>query len=314
MRGLVVADGGLTLSESLPEPIAGTGQALVEVRAAGLNPTDADIASGAIDDLLDPRLRSSKVRTGLEFAGVVVGGGGSLQVGQSVFGYPEVVGPQKAHQELLAVDEESVAPMPANVEFDAAASLPLAAVTVVVLHRDVAPVEPRARVLVIGAAGGVGLVHMQAAKNVYGAEVTAIAGPGNEAFLASMGADRFVDYRQTRVGDLTDRFDVIVDWTTKYRFAEVEHLLAADGRFVPADPFKNADDLRAGSESAERTGRLFAACGTRAELDVVREWVESRRLRPVVDRVFDLDDHARALERLGTRAKRGRVVLRVASG
>ncbi|MEM9382782.1 MAG: NAD(P)-dependent alcohol dehydrogenase [Planctomycetota bacterium] len=306
----MVDDGGLVLSDSLARPTPGEGEVLVEVSAAGLNPTDADIASGAIDGLLDERLRSSGVRTGLEFSGVVVEGAGALGPGRAVYGYPDVMGPQKSHRELLVVDEDLVAAMPKNVDFDAAASLPLAAVTVLVLHRDVAPVAPGARVLVIGAAGGVGLVHVQAAHGVYGSEVTAVAGPGNGSFLASMGADRVVDYRRTPIADLSGRFDLVVDWTTRYRFAELAHLLADDGRFVPADPFKNAEDLREGSASAARTGRLFASRGTRAELDAVTEWVESGRVRPVVDSVFDLDDHARALERLAARAKRGRVVLR----
>ncbi len=311
MKGLVLEGTALAMSESLPKSTPGPGQVLVQVHAAGLNPSDSDIAAGVLDDLFDDSARSVPVRTGLEFAGVVVEGGASLRPGQAVYGYPDFLGTQKAHQEFVVVEEEHVGPMPANVSFVDAAGLPLAAVTVLVAHRDVALIKPGGRILVIGAAGGVGLVNVQVAKNVHRAEVTAVAGPGSREFLADLGADQVLDYRQTDLADLDERFDVVVDWTTNYRFSEVAHLLTDQGRFVPADPFKHSEDFQKGSEAATLTGKLLATKGSQADLATVAGWVEAGLLRPVVDSVFAFDDYKRAFERLGARAKRGRVVFQM---
>lgn len=79
MKGLVVEGTALAMSESLPKSTPGPGQVLVQVHAAGLNPSDSDIAAGVLDDLFDDSARSVPVRTGLEFAGVVVEGGASLR-------------------------------------------------------------------------------------------------------------------------------------------------------------------------------------------------------------------------------------------
>lgn len=311
MKGLIVEGTALTLSDSLPRPTPGPGQVLVQVHAAGLNPSDSDIAAGALDSLFSDSARSVPVRTGLEFAGVVVEGGVSVSPGQAVYGYPEFLGAQKAHQEFVVVDEDYVAPMPKHVSFVEAASLPLAAVTVLVTHRDVAPLEPGGRVLVIGAAGGVGLVHVQVAKHVHGAEVTAVAGPGSGEILTDLGADRVLDYHQTSLADLNERFDVVVDWTTHYRFSEISHLLTDPGRFVPADPFKNSEDFQEGSAAAASTGKLLAVQGSQADLATVTRWVDAGLLKPVVDSVFAFDDHQQAFERLAARAKRGRVVMQM---
>ena len=311
MKALVVDEKSLALSDSLPKPTPGPGQVLVQVRAAGLNPSDPLIASGSLDSLCDKAVRSAPVRTGLEFAGVIVEGDDSLRQGQAVYGYPEFLGAQKTHQEYLVVDEDCVGPMPGGVSFVEAATLPVAAVTVLVAHRDVAPISPGNRVLVIGAAGGVGLINLQVAKRVHHAHVTAIAGAVSEELLVSMGADRVIDYRRTDLADLSERYDVIMDWTTNYRFTEIAHLLTERGRFVPADPFKNAADFEEGSEAASKTGYLLATKATRTDLATISEWVEAGVVRPIVDSVFPLDQHEQALRRLEVRAKRGRVVLQL---
>ena len=127
----------------------------------------------------------------------------------------------------------------------------------------------------------------------------------------SLGVDRVVDYHQTDLADLEGHYDVVVDWTTNYRFAEIAHLLSAHGRFVPADPLKNAGDFEEGSEAALKSGYLMATRAKRTDLMTISEWIEAGSVRPVVDSVFPIDQFEQALERLGTRAKRGRVVLQV---
>lgn len=314
MRGLIAESGSLVLSETLEAPEPRSGEVLVRVRAAGLNPTDLDITSGALDGWFEDVEGLTPVRTGLEFAGVVVEGGTTLRPAQAVYGYPEVVGPQKAHRELLAVEESAVGVMPAGLTFAEAASLPLAAVTVHVAHRDLVPVGEGSRVLVIGAAGGVGLTHVQVATRVLGAHVTAVAGAESHALLESLGADRVVDHRTTDLRSLGGRYDAIFDWSTQYRYAQIARLLADTGVFVPADPFKNAKDLVPGTEAAERTREMMVtrACGD--DLAVIGGWVEAGLLQPMVDSRFPAAGTAAAVERLGARGKRGRVVLEFEEG
>lgn len=311
MRGLTIsADRQLQYSDHLTAPIAQPGQVLIEVQASGLNPSDADIASGSLDSFFDATSLAQPVRTGLECAGVVLdtGSDSSLSVGQQVYGYPDVFGPVKTHQSVIALDPDWIAPMPTSTSVAQAASLPLAAMTSLATWRDVAQAKPGERVLIIGAAGGVGAVSVQMAKRAFDLDVTGLASATNRTAVLGMGADRVVDYHQTPLSDLSERYDVIVDWTTRYRFADIAHLLSEQGRFVPADPFQNQADFEPGTVAAEQTRYLLAAKGTRADLTTIAEWVDEGLLEPAVDSEYALTDVAAAMARLHQRHKQGRVV------
>ncbi len=310
MKGITVENHALTLVDNLRRPEPGEGEVLVRVVSTTLNPSDPDIASGLFDEFFN--FGDRRVRTGFEFSGVVARDGAGFTEGDRVYGYIDFLGGADwAHQEYLATKADCIAPMPKGMSFDEAASIPLAAQTVLEGLRDVAELKPGERLLIIGAGGGLGIIAVQIGKLLQ-AKVTAVAGPGQAEFLSSLGAHATVNYRSTPVNTLTETFDVILDLSAQYRHADIAQLLATSGRFLPADPGKNKDDFAEGSASAAATRYLLVAKGRRADLEQVTAWIEAGQLSAHVDSAFALADFERALERLRTRGKRGRIVLRVA--
>lgn len=311
MIGLITKEYKLALTDTLEMPQPSNDEVLVKVVSSTLNPTDQDIAAGHLDNFVPDDPDKPRVRTGLEFSGIVEQSNGQFAKGDKVYSYIDILDGQKTHQEYVSVVQELLAPMPESIDFDQAASVPLAAVTDLVALRDVGKLQAGERILINGAAGGLGIFAVQMAKRIYGAHVTAVAGPGQESFLTSLGADVVYNYRETPLSELDLKFDLILDVSTVLRYADISEMLTENGRFIPLDPFKNEADFAEGSESAKRTLYLFVSKGSREDLDTLTGWIESGTLVPYVDSVFKVDEIEKALERLNTRAKRGRVVIRM---
>lgn len=311
MRGLVSDQNTLTFANdvSMPPP-AEPGEVLVRVISATLNPSDPQIAAGAWDGFV-PGSDKRRVRTGFEFAGEVAASGGGFHEGDRVYGYVDILGAREwAHQEYVVISAACIARMPKRLDFDHAASVPLAAQTVLEALRDIAKVQPSERVLVIGATGGLGVMAVPIAK-VLGAHVTAVAGKGESEFLTSLGADAVIDRHATPLRSRTETYDIIFDLSTSYRHADIAHLLAEGARFLPADPMKNAEDLAQDTSAAASTREVLVLKGRRRDLEQVASWIDTHRISTHVDTVFNIEDIAAALERLNARGKRGRIVLRV---
>ncbi len=182
--------------EDVAKPEPGDDQLLVKVHAAAANPLDWHYMRGEpyIMRLSSGLGRPAETRLGVDFAGTVEAVGKSVtrfKPGDTVFG-----GRTGAFAEYVLVREDrAVAHKPANVSFEEAAAVPIAAVTALQAVRDKGRVQPGQRVLVNGASGGVGTYAVQIAKSL-GAEVTGVSSTRNLALVRSLGADHVVDYTQ----------------------------------------------------------------------------------------------------------------------
>jgi len=273
MRGLAVDNNAFVIHNDLPMPEPAEGQVLVRVVSATLNPDDPGIAAGHYDGFFTSK--GHPVRTGFEFSGVVAQSTQGFSQGDRVYGYIDILaGGPWAHQEFLVIDANCIAPMPTTLGFDEAACVPMAAQTVLEGLRDVAGLAAGERLLVVGAAGGLGIFGVQLGK-VLQAHVTAVAGPGQHDFLTGLGADAVIDYHATPLSEVSETFDVILDLSTHYRHADIAHLLTSKGRFVPLNPFKNEGDFAEGSEAAAATLRLMVVVGRRPDLERVASWIDA---------------------------------------
>ncbi|MEM1413385.1 MAG: NAD(P)-dependent alcohol dehydrogenase [Myxococcota bacterium] len=308
MRGLVVREGRPTVVHDLPGPRLGEGEIEVRVVAASVNPTDLELAEGLYDAQLEARGKVHLPRTGLELSGIVTRGGRRFREGDAVFGYIDLLEGDKTHQERVAIREDGVASKPPELSFVEAAALPLGAETSLVALRDEVRASPGQRVLIQGASGGLGVYALQIAARL-GLHITAVAGPGQAPFLHGLGAHRVLDYTQTDVRTLRETFDVVFDLTTRLQFAEIAHLLAPEGRFVPSEPLKAGVDFGGGAESGRRSVNLWVPRGEGKRLAEVAGWVRDGSLRVFVDSVFPFEEHAAAFGRLREHGKRGRVVM-----
>lgn len=192
---------------TVPIPTPETGEALVEMRAAGVGPWDALVRTGKSG--VPQRL---PLTPGSDVAGVirsVHASSPAYKVGDEIYGVtnPSFTGGY-AQYALVAVD--MIAPKPRSLSFVEAASVPVVAVTAWQMLFDQARLRSGQTVLILGAAGNVGSYAVQLAKWA-GAHVFAVAASADERYLETLGADRFIDYKKERVGELHRDVDIVID-------------------------------------------------------------------------------------------------------
>jgi NADPH:quinone reductase-like Zn-dependent oxidoreductase len=287
--------------EVIPRPEPHEGQVLLRILSAAVNPTDWKHrmgASQAYDPVVFPWT------PGIDAAGIVaaVGPGVStLTAGQAVYGRP-----MASYAEYAAAAEGALSPKPANLDFDQAAAIPVGALTAWMSLFDVAGLEAGQRVLIQGAAGGVGLFAVQLAR-WKGAHVIGAASAGNLEFVRSLGAEQALDYNAAPVETVVHDVDVVFDTVGGEVTARSLSSLRKGGVLVTV----------AGPVPEERARELGvrAVHGGRAAQEVlprITELIEAGTLKPVVGRVYPLAEAAQAQAESQTGHGRGRIILKVA--
>ncbi len=306
MLGLVLDDEGRPiLRKDLPKPTPGPLEVLVRVTHTTINGHEFALArSPLVRGLAWLRGAPGRVRTGLEFAGIVASDGHELERGTRVMGYVDMIAGWKTHGEFIAIPRSQLARVPADLTMAEAATLPMGGQTALVALRDVAAIGAGQRVLIFGASGGVGVMALQIAA-VLGARVTAVASPRHRSLLEDLGADELVDPEHAPPESMRGRYDAILDFTSTLPLRRVRQLLGERGVFVPADPLANLRDI----VLSRRTRWLMVDRGDAEHLEQLARWVEDGQLRAVVDQVHDLEQWQVAVDRGYARGKAGRVVL-----
>jgi len=304
------------------KPEIGSEDVLLKVHAAAVNPYDWHMLRG------DPRvarlmggvgLTKPKTRiAGVDVAGRVQDVGADVQglrPGDEVFGFA-----RGAFAEYAAADAALVVPKPASLSFEQAAATPIAAATALHAIRDSGHVQPGQRVLVNGAAGGVGTFAVQIAAAL-GAEVTGVCSTRNTDMVRSIGATHVVDYASADFADGTIRYDVILDNVGNRTIRDLRrattptgivivngggspgHLIGAVGSILRAAIVIN---LFVGQQIT-----MVPTAWSRDDLLAVTELVDTGTLRPVIDRTYPLADTAAGLQHIEAGHARGKVVITV---
>ncbi|MEF3402303.1 NAD(P)-dependent alcohol dehydrogenase [Agromyces sp. CCNWLW203] len=311
----------------VPKPEPGPGELLVRVRASTVSiadhrlrsrsvPRGLGLAVGPVIGFLRPR----KPVLGMEAAGVVE------RIGEGVARFmpgDEVIVMHGArmgcHAEFVVVEADGdVAPKPANLSFEEAAAIVFGGHTAL-RFLDSVTVGPGSRVLVNGASGAVGSAAVQLAA-ARGAHVTAVTSGRNTELVRSLGASEVVDYTRedfaagSGSGASADasRYDVIVECVGNAPFGRVAHLLRPGGALLLV--IADLPSILAAGMQSRRSGLVVDHRGgsmRRAGMERLAALAESGALRPVIDRVFDLDEIVEAHRYVDTGRKRGSVVLRV---
>ncbi|GAA4615167.1 NAD(P)-dependent alcohol dehydrogenase [Saccharopolyspora hordei] len=297
----------------VPRPEPGPGEVLVRVRAVSVNGGELAVRSGRLRLLSG---RGFPKRVGLDFTGEVAAlgtGVTDLVAGERVWG---VVGRSSglgSAAEYVAVPAQRVGRVPDGLDLVEAAALPVATTAITAL-RDKTRLRPGERLLVRGAAGGVGNAAVQLGRS-RGAEVTALARAANHDFVRGLGAHEVFDHRTTRPADL-GRFDVVVD-TAGTDLLAFRRLLRPGGRmttiaFDLARPVSSLASIAASTVHGRGRVRFFSGNPTRADLDDLARHVVEGRLAPAVDTVFPLEEAAAAHRALEHGGVQGKHVIRVA--
>ena len=295
------------------EPVPRDGELAVRVRAASLNPVDGKIRSGAMRLL--PMFERPPRGCGLDFAGEVVGTGGGVAgyfPGARVFGSLSPFARPGSFAGTVVVGPDRIAAMPEALAFEAAAALPIAAGTAAQGLIDHAKLVAGQRVLVVGAAGGVGHFAVQLARHL-GAHVTATCGASNVDFVRSLGADVVLDYAREDVRARDDRYDVIFDAASALGWSRGRAVLAAGGAYVNTSPDLRAVVTTVAESIAARFAhqRVYALAlkgGAEAWRRLARFAAEGA-LVPHIRETIGLDGVAHAQRRMETGHGRGKVVV-----
>jgi NADPH:quinone reductase-like Zn-dependent oxidoreductase len=299
-------------------PVAGDDQVLVRVEAASLNALDWHFTTGTPYVMrLTGGLRAPKRQTlGVDVAGTVEAVGRNVttfQPGDEVFG----IGSGSCAEYVVA-SADRIVHKPAEISFEQAAAVPTAAVTALQALRDRGQIAPGQKVLVNGAAGGVGTYAVQIAKAL-GAEVTAVCSTRNVEQARSLGADRVLDYTQTDFTRDGERYDVVLDVTGTKSWSGYRRVMNPDAKLVLVGapktrllgPLGHIARIKLAAWRGSQKAVFFVANFNTPDLETLRELVESGQIKPVVESRYELGDAAEALRQLGEGHARGKIVISV---
>ncbi len=255
-------------------------------------------------------------RLGVDYAGTVEAVGGNVtefRPGDEVFG-----GRNGAYAEYVcARADRAIVPKPANVTFEEAAAVPVAAITALQGLRDKGQLRPGQKVLINGASGGVGTFAVQIAKAL-GAEVTAVCSTANVDIARSLGADHVVDYTQEDFTRSDRRYDLLLDVAGSRSWSECKRVLEPQATLVIVGgpktnrllgPLGHMVSVRVAAIRSSRKVVFFIAKLDKADMLVLRELLESGKVTSVIDRRYELGEIGDALRYLGEGHARGKVVL-----
>jgi len=295
--------------EAAPRPEPRPGEALVRVCAASITSDELTWAETWADGPGPDARDRLPIIPSHELSGVVseLGAGAvEVSVDDEVYGLIPF-NTDGAAAEFVTVGSDVLAAKPATIDHEAAAAIPLAALTAWQALVDHARVRESQHVLVHGAAGGVGVFAVQLAAHL-GATVTATARGSDEDFVRELGAREFVDYQEQIFEDHVKDVDVVLDLVGGQTQARSWHVLRPGGNLVSVVAPPQQDEAQ---EDGKR-GVFFIVKPDRAQLESIARLVDSGHLIPVVDRVMPLVDTRAAYEELERGHRRGKVVLHVA--
>jgi NADPH:quinone reductase-like Zn-dependent oxidoreductase len=262
-------------------------------------------------------LKPKKRVAGTDVAGHIEAVGkhvSQFQPGDEVFGSCN-----GSFAEYACAREDKLLRMPGNLTYEQAAALPDSGVTALQGLRDAGQVQPGQKVLIIGAAGGVGTFAVQIAK-AFGAEVTGVCSTTKIELVRSIGADHTIDYTRQDITDVRERYDVILDMAGNRSLSRLRPALTFRGTlvFVGGEGagrwFGVGRQLRAFMLSPfvhQRLRSLFSMVRPPEDLLFLKELVEAGKLMPAIDRSYPLRDVPAAIRYLEAGYARGKVVITV---
>lgn len=306
--------------KDIDKPVVGDDDVLVRVHAAGVDPGAWHLMTGLpyLVRIMGCGLRKPKTRVrGTDVAGRVEAVGKAvtqLQPGDEVFGACD-----GSFAEYACSREDKLVPKPANLTFEQAAAVPTFACTALQGLRDAGNVEPGQRVLIIGAAGGVGTFAVQIAK-AFGAEVTGVCSTTKTDLVRSIGADHAIDYTREDFADGRQHYDVILDTAGNRSLSHLRRALTPKGTLVIIGGegggrwFGGTDrQLRALmlSPFVRQKLRPLFSMERKEDLHFLKELIEAGQVTPVIDRTYPLSKVPEALRYLEEAHTRGKVVVTV---
>jgi len=308
--------------EEIEKPTAGDDEVLIKVRAASVNPLDYHLLRHpSMRRVLSALSKTKNMRPGRDVAGQIEALGRNvtqLKPGDEVFG--ACAG---AFAEYACTRESSLAMKPDNVSFQQAAAVPVAGLTALQGLRNKGQIQSGQKVLINGAAGGVGTFAVQIAKS-FGAEVTGVCSTRNVEMVHSIGADHVIDYTQEDFTRSGQQYDVIFDLAANHSFSEHRRVLTPRGRYIGAGVVglggsmikvltHQITDLVL-SPFVSQKFVSFIAKLNQDDLTIIGALMEAGKVTPVIDRCYSLNEADEAVRYLEEGHAQGKVIIALDRG
>jgi len=259
----------------------------------------------------------SNPRLGCDFSGVVESTGNDVTLfkeGNEV--YADLMYQKKAYgafAEYVCVPEPRLRMKPTSMSFDEAATIPQAGVLAVQGIKGKPPPETGQQVLINGAGGGVGTFAIQLAK-YFGAEVTAVDNGDKLGFMRDVGADHTIDYTKEDYSKGKSKYDLILDVIAKRSVRVYRRALKSGGKYrmVGGSLGQIAQvgfGMLVSKFSSKKVGIMLGAPNKKEDMEFLSELYKAKKVVPVIDRRYSLEEVPQALEYLGTGYAKGKLVI-----
>lgn len=303
--------------EDVEKPTPKDNEVLVKVHAAGVNPLDWHYMRGEPYLMrLGAGIGAPKdERMGVDFAGTVEAVGDMVtkfKPGDEVFG-----GRSGAFAEYVIIpDDRALVLKPANLSFEQAASVPIAAITALQALRDKGQLKSGQKVLINGASGGVGTFAVQIAKS-FGAEVTGVCSTRNVEMVRSLGADHVFDYTKEDYTESGQQYDLIIDNVGNHSLSANRRVLDDEGTFVIIGgskgrwlgPLMRPVNALLLSPFVSQEFVMILATMDGDDLSILADLMQAGTVTPVIDRSYELDEVADAIRYSEEGHARGKIVI-----
>lgn len=302
------------------KPRMGQDDVLLRVRAAGVHIGDWHVMAGRpyLMRIMGFGFRAPKARVrGMDVAGVVEAVGTNVarfQAGDEVFGTCD-----GSFAERACARQDKLAPKPATLAFEQAATVPTSACTALQALRDTGRIKPGQKVLIVGASGGVGLFAVQIAKSL-GAEVVGVCSTNKVDLVRSIGADHVIDYTREDFTRSGLRYDLILDMGGNRPVSQLRRALTRRGTLVlvggeGGDRWTGSvgRSIRAllASPFVSQRLRMVSSTTNTQDLRFLKELIEAGTVTPVIDRTYPLKEVPDAIRYQHGGHARGKVVITV---
>jgi NADPH:quinone reductase-like Zn-dependent oxidoreductase len=300
--------------EEIEKPVPNDDEILVRVHASSVNIAEWYGMTGLFLARIGGGLaKPENPRLGADFSGVVEAVGNNVSdfnPGDAVFG-----GRHGAFAEYVTV-RTAIASKPANVTFEEAGAVATAAITALQGLRDYGEIQPGQKVLINGASGGVGTFAIQVAKAL-GAQVTAVCSPRNVECARWLGADHVIDYTKEDFTRSRQRYDLLLDVAGSHSWSALRHVLKPNAIVVIVGgprtpligPLSHVLRMRLGSLGSRQKVKFFVAQFRQEDFMVLKDLLETGKIKPFVEKTYPLTQTADAMRYLGTGHVRGKLVI-----
>jgi NADPH:quinone reductase-like Zn-dependent oxidoreductase len=297
----------LEINSNVFDPIVKPGQVLVETAAASINPFDNIVLAGYMEKMIPLKFPTTM---GGDFSGIVVKvfeGETEYKVGDEVYGQAIVFnGGSGSFAEQIASNTKNLYLKPKNISFLEAASLPLVGSSAIQALEDSIKLQSGEKILIHGAAGGIGSIAVQIAKSI-GAYVAVTVSEKDSEFVKQLGADEIIDYKNQKFEEILKNYDAVYD-TIGGEIIDRSFLVLKEGGILASMKGQPNPEL------ATKFGITGIAINTQTNSERLKrltQLIESGIVKPFVDKVFNLDQIKEAFIYKNTAHPKGKIVIKI---